>query len=206
MQKTILLDIGEVLIEWNLEKLVYSTLPEDASKEEKAEMLHLLWELNKEWDQGSFKDGLIKAKERYPQHAEKLDTYDRNWLDYGLGSVIEGTVDLMKRLKAEGHRLIAASNFAADTFERGHKASRMDFVDLFDELHVSGQINIIKPDPTFFTTLIEKFDVDLDHCLFTDDRQDNIDAAKSCGIDSVLFTTPQAFEAALIERGFLKKA
>jgi hypothetical protein len=39
--------------------------------------------------------------------------------------------------------------------------------------------------------------------VFTDDSQINIDAARACGLDAVLFTAPAALRADLVARGLL---
>lgn len=203
-KKTCLFDIGRVLVEWHPEALLNSFLPAELPDGADAYFAHMFSEWNKEWDRGSFEKGIAVTKKEYPEYGALMDAYNANWLEYGLGKPIDYTVEIMKMLKAEGHRLIAASNFASDTFELARKEGRMDFVDLFDELHVSGFIGTIKPDPAFFTTLLDKFDVDPKEAIFTDDLQDNIDAAQTCGIEGILFTSAKNLRAELIKRGYLQ--
>lgn len=203
-QKTILFDIGLVLVDWHPNALLKSFLPEELPDGAEDYFAYQFVTWNKEWDRSSFKAGIAATKKDYPEYGALMDAYLANWLEHGLGQPIDSTVQLMKRLKAEGHRLIAASNFATDTFKLARKEGRLDFVDLFDELHISGYINIIKPDPAFFETLIEKFDVDTNNALFIDDLEDNIESAKSCGIDGVLYTGAKALEGELVKRSFLK--
>lgn len=200
--KTCLFDIGRVLVEWHQEALIAKVsahLPED--EQEKLQGLFSEW--NKEWDRRSFSVLLPETQDAYPQYAAVIQSYADHWLDAGLGAVMDGTVKIMERLKAKGHRLIAASNFASDTFDWARSSGRLDFVDLFDKMHISGQINIIKPDPAFFETLLTSYDVDPKESIFIDDLQENIDSAKTVGIDGILFTNAENLEQALTQRGYL---
>ena len=49
---------------------------------------------------------------------------------------------------------------------------------------VSYQIHITKPDARIYETLIRRYGLEKNSCLFFDDRQENIDGAIACGIDA----------------------
>ncbi|MCR5623281.1 MAG: HAD-IA family hydrolase, partial [Treponema sp.] len=44
-----------------------------------------------------------------------------------------------------------------------------------------------KPDPDFWRIILTAEDVDAKDAVFTDDRQENVDAAAALGIHSILF-------------------
>ena len=44
-----------------------------------------------------------------------------------------------------------------------------------------------KPNPAIYERLFEKFHLKAEECFFIDDRQDNIDSAKGCGMDGYCF-------------------
>lgn len=57
----------------------------------------------------------------------------------------------------------------------------------FDELVVSAEIGITKPDPRIYKYAAEKLGVDTSECLFFDDRTVYINAALDVGMQAVLY-------------------
>ncbi len=49
-------------------------------------------------------------------------------------------------------------------------------------------IHEIKPDRAIFDALAEKYGLNLGECVFIDDREDNVEAAKSYGMQGIVFT------------------
>jgi 2-haloacid dehalogenase len=62
---------------------------------------------------------------------------------------------------------------------------------------------VAKPDAAIFALLCERAGVAPDACVFIDDSEKNVAGARAFGMDAIHFTTPEALEAALIERGLL---
>ena len=50
-----------------------------------------------------------------------------------------------------------------------------------------------KPDPGFFRLLFEKFDIDPEESIFTDDKPKNVEAAEELGMTGIVFTGREAF-------------
>lgn len=57
----------------------------------------------------------------------------------------------------------------------------------FEQLFFSNEVRLKKPDPAIFRYVLEKTGCKPEECVFIDDSQDNIDAAKALGIQGVLF-------------------
>ena len=57
----------------------------------------------------------------------------------------------------------------------------------FDGTLVSAEEKLAKPNPAIYERLFEKFHLKAEECFFIDDRQDNIDSAKGCGMDGYCF-------------------
>ena len=68
---------------------------------------------------------------------------------------------------------------------------------------VSGQEKLLKPDAAIFCLLCERNGLDPAECLFIDDSAANVAGARAFGMDAVVFTTPEALETDLAERGLL---
>jgi epoxide hydrolase-like predicted phosphatase len=69
-----------------------------------------------------------------------------------------------------------------------------DLRQYFDELLISSQEKMIKPDPQFFYKMLERLDVEPQEAVFADDKQSNVDGAKKLGIHAFLFTTTEQFK------------
>ena len=59
----------------------------------------------------------------------------------------------------------------------------------FDAITVSGDVKIKKPDSRIFTLTLDKLGCSAYDCIYVDDREFNLEAAKSFGMDTVLFNT-----------------
>jgi putative hydrolase of the HAD superfamily/hydrolase len=60
---------------------------------------------------------------------------------------------------------------------------------LFDELVLSGDVNIIKPDPEIFKLAADRLGVEPNECIMIDDVADNIDGAKLAGMYGIVHTS-----------------
>lgn len=60
---------------------------------------------------------------------------------------------------------------------------------LFDEVILSCDVNILKPDPAIFTMMAEKLALSPSECVMIDDLPRNINGAKKAGMQGVLFTS-----------------
>lgn len=64
----------------------------------------------------------------------------------------------------------------------------LGLADLFDLVVCSAEIGLVKPDPAVYRETVRLFNVAPGNCFFTDDRPDNVLAARRAGIDAELFT------------------
>ncbi|WP_295042819.1 HAD family phosphatase [uncultured Paracoccus sp.] len=115
---------------------------------------------------------------------------------------IEGTWALMDRLRARGHGIHAITNWSAETWPIG-LATHPRLASAFDTTIVSGQEGVVKPDPAIFAALCDRAGITPGTCVFIDDSDKNVAGARAFGMDAIPFTTPQALETALTERGLL---
>lgn len=61
----------------------------------------------------------------------------------------------------------------------------------------------MKPDRRIFEMLCDRASIAPEDCVFIDDGLQNVEGARAAGMDAIHFTSPQALEEALTERGFL---
>jgi 2-haloacid dehalogenase len=62
-------------------------------------------------------------------------------------------------------------------------------LDLFDDIQISGEAGITKPDRRAFELAASRFQIDPARALFVDDIQANVDAAYAAGFTAIRFTT-----------------
>jgi len=65
-----------------------------------------------------------------------------------------------------------------------------DFADVFDELVISAEVGLVKPDPRIYRLALERLAVAPEKSLFLDDMPANVQAALSIGMHAVQFTRP----------------
>ncbi|HEY0871256.1 MAG TPA: HAD-IA family hydrolase, partial [Acidothermaceae bacterium] len=105
------------------------------------------------------------------------------------------------QLKAAGVRLVALSNWSAETFPRVRH--RLGFLDDFEGVLVSGTVGLIKPDPAIYLLLIERHAVDVRHSMFVDDSERNVQAAAELGFDAIHFQSSEQLGEELRRRGLI---
>lgn len=198
--KTIIFDLGGVLLDWNPHRL-YAPFFNSS-----AEIDRFLAEINfSEWnlqqDAGRpFAEGVAVLSAQFPHYADLIRAYHERWEDSVPGP-IEGTVEILKRLKKAGASLYALTNFSAETFPIMRR--RYKFLKLFEHILVSGEVGMVKPNPKIYKLLLKKIDRPAEKCLFIDDSAVNIAAAAGLGFDTIRFESPAALEAELTARKLL---
>lgn len=199
--QAIIFDFGNVLLEWNPRHVYRRYFPDN-----EAGMENFLHEVNfMEWnaqqDKGrSFAEGVAELSQQFPHYAELIQAYHDNWKD-SIGNHLEGTVEIMKRLKQAGYRLYGLSNWSAETFPL--MRDKFDFFNLLDDIVISGEVGMIKPEPEIFEHMLERIGKPANACLFIDDAQANVEQAQRLGIVSIQFHSPEQLETELHQLGVL---
>ena len=96
---------------------------------------------------------------------------------------INENVELLSTLKEKGYNLYLLSNFHIEAFDTVTKQN--DFFSYFDGGVVSGHIQMLKPDPSIYKTLMNKYNLKNEECLFIDDCLDNIIEARNQNIQGI---------------------
>ena len=196
--KTLVFDLGGVLIDWN-PRYVYRELFDDEEEMEwfLANICSPEW--NARQDAGrSFEEATAELLEKHPEHEELIRAYYGRWEDMLAGSIPE-TVDLLREVRDSGYRLYALTNWAAESFPVARE--RFNFLNWFEEIIVSGEICMIKPDPEIFNYLTEKLNLHPPTSVFIDDVQANVDAALEAGYRAIRFHSPEQLRTDLDAAG-----
>ncbi|MFF4981325.1 HAD-IA family hydrolase [Streptomyces sp. NPDC001046] len=73
----------------------------------------------------------------------------------------------------------------------------LGLADLADSVINSSLVGVAKPDRRIYELAAEKAGARLDRCLFVDDRQENVDAARELGMTAVRYSTAGDLDTAL---------
>lgn len=99
--------------------------------------------------------------------------------------VVPEAAAFVKHLKEQGYKTYVLSNFCSHSFEI-IKDENPEFFALFDGIVISGDVGLIKPDPTIYNYLRSVHDIDTRKACFIDDQKVNTDAAQDAGIHSLV--------------------
>jgi len=183
--KNIVFDVGEVLLTYRwAESLAAAGVP----MEDAVILGPKLFE-NPNWkklDLGieDYFELAAKIANDNPQYEKELMEYFRN---VSIMPIDRPRVwSEVKRLKEKGYKLYILSNYSEYMFTE-HTKNR-PFVDYMDGILVSYMVHMNKPDPDIYDELFRRFDISPYESLYFDDRKENVDAAVSKGMDSILVT------------------
>jgi len=193
--KAIIFDFGGVLLNWDPRNLYQRYFPDQPQALEGFLAEINFYEWNAEQDKGrTFAEGIAELSAQFPQHAHLIQAYYDNWEDSITGA-ISGTVDILLALKQRRYPLYGLSNWSAETYPRARQ--KYPFFDWFDEVILSGDVNLNKPDPAIFNLLLNKTDYLASECILIDDSQPNIDAAKKLGFSTIHFSSSENLQIEL---------
>jgi len=193
--KAIIFDYGGVLLEWNPRNLYRRYFPDQPEA-----MEHFLTEIHfMEWnaqqDKGRpFEEAIESLSSEFPHHAHLINAYYEHW-EESITGIIPGTIDILRQLKRNNCPLYGLTNWSAETFLRARH--RYDFFDLFDDIVVSGDVKMVKPEPEIYHLILEKIGRPANECLFIDDSLANIEQAQKMGFVTVHFESPEQLENVL---------
>ncbi|MCU0898657.1 MAG: HAD family phosphatase [Burkholderiales bacterium] len=198
---TVLFDIGRVLLDWDPRYYYARHFPGDEAGLERFVTRVVGTEWIRAVDAGKPIDVAIEERSReFPEHAELVRAWKAGWPEMLRGE-IAGTVALLHELRARGRRVAALSNFSAESWPWA--TARFPFLGWFEGVVISGEVGVAKPDPAIYRIAIERLSLEPERTLFVDDMPVNVDAARACGIEAVVFEGPGQLRKDLEARGLL---
>lgn len=195
MIKAIIFDFSGVIMTWD-RKAVYKKhetsrgLPTDA-------LLNTLEDYRKGAEVGEH-DNVIefhaKTNPAITLTAEELhDIFQEAVATVRIDTEMIGYIEALKK----DYTIAILSNFPSglesllrDTLNINH---------LFDVVMNSHSVKMKKPDPAIYTHMLEKLGVNPEEAVFIDDKEKNVEVAKSLGINGIVFENAKQFHNDLKE-------
>lgn len=207
-RRTLVFDIGGVVVRWQPQTLVQALLPALAPDVRRAQALvgdiFQGFALDSDW--ADFDRGVVApaalaarlaARTGYPLPAMQalIDAIPDHLVP------MPESLDLLARLRAAGHRLTLLSNMPPPYID--HLLARHACFADFDAGVFSGHIGLIKPEPAMFDHARQALALDLQHTLFIDDNPANTGAAQALGWQALHFENAAQCEAVLRRDGWV---
>lgn len=184
MIKTVIFDVGNVLTEFGWKEFIRSFgYSEDICKRVgDATIESPYW---KEYDRGVMNnDDIVNSFVSLDKELEK--EIRETMADFkGILKPAEYAVPWIEDLKSRGLQVLFLSNFSERAFNECQDA--LGFLDHVDGGIFSYTVKLIKPDPEIYKCILDRYDLDPAECVFIDDLDENISAAATLGIHTILF-------------------
>lgn len=197
MIKNIIFDVGKVLVEWEPDVAMHKLGFDE-------ETIKAVSEATIETDDWNESDrSVLSDEEQLQVFIEKAPAYEKEirlFWDH-VGTAIwqyDYVKSWMQELKDRGYRLYILSNYARRTYAQTREKA-LSFLENVDGQMFSFEVHQIKPEPEIYQTLLEKFDLKPEECVFLDDREENIRGAEAAGIHGIQFTGYEAAKEKLEE-------
>ena len=111
----LIFDFGGVLIDWDPHHL-YDPYFGDRARADWFLQNICTMEWNTQMDGGKpFAEGIAELSARFPEWSREIEMFHSQWTKM-VGGPIPGMLELVRELKAAGHRLYGLSNWSAETF------------------------------------------------------------------------------------------
>lgn len=197
--RTVVFDLGGVLIDWNPRYVYREIFAEDEERVDWFLSNICTPDWNAQQDAGrtlaAATDVLVAE---YPEHEEHIRAYYDRWVEM-IGGPIEGTVEILREVRDGPHDLYGLTNWSAETFPLA--LEMFDFLDWFDGLVVSGKVGLIKPNAEIYHHLTDAFGLDPPATVFIDDSLPNVETARELGFKAVRFEHPDQLRVELDRLG-----
>lgn len=199
---TVVFDLGGVVVHWDPVPAVAAVVGRQRAERFVHGGTFDFGAWNYAQDAGrSWADAEAAAMASHPHLAEEIGAYRPNFA-LSLRGLIPGTVEILRALDTAGVRLVALTNWSAETIH--HLAETFPgVVALFDDIVVSGAEGVAKPDPEIFRILAGRLGHPLGGVFYVDDSSRNVIAARGAGMDAVQFTDAPELLSELRSRGLI---
>lgn len=200
MPRTVVFDLGNVLVQWN-PRLLYEALIPDADELERFFDTVITHDWIRAQDAGRpFAEGITLLAERFPHYAAEIRAFWERW-EVMVPGAIDQTVEILAELRQRGTPLYALTNWSHETFPIARP--RFPFFEWFKGIVVSGEIGLLKPDAAIYRHLLETYGLTAADCVFIDDSAANVAGAEAVGLTGLHFRSPDGLRRDLAELGLL---
>ena len=207
MIKNLVFDFGNVLIEWNPAKILAAFVKEEDRKRVEAAIFDSgLW-AQTDTGQLTLKSAIQAAQTLLDgSYSATVEAIFTHWYE---------TVDVYHQLQEKifewaqlGYGIYILST-TSEIFYAVENAGLLPMTKVLTGKILSYEVGFAKPDKSIYQKLLTQYALHANQCVFIDDLQINLDAAKSLGFETILATSEQqniiAIEELLKKKGYFHR-
>lgn len=177
----IIFDLGNVLIEWNKEKILSKICKNDLEYNlfNKFVFQSNLWI---DLDNGKISLEFLENQlidEMGHQYQDQIHELVWNWFNYV--DLYDEVYELIKQLKKKNFQIYVLSN-TSSIFHILLDSVLSKVSSVLDGYVISCEIKMMKPQKEIYLSLVNKYQLDIKDCIFLDDLEENVEAARTLGI------------------------
>ena len=181
--KSVVFDLGNVVLTWNVEAILASLgFPELTTEKLRQHLFN-----SQEWsdmDEGKIAES-IAVQKVCEKSGLDVDVIEASLLAAKKSLLpMKDTVSLLEDLHEAGYSLFCLSNMSAETYQY---VNGFDFFRIFKGQVISGLEGCMKPDERIYRVLLSRYQLTPSSTLFIDDSLPNVEMARSLGMESLLF-------------------
>lgn len=185
--RNVIMDLGGVMLEWNPDHVLTPFEPQPEPRRRLRTMI-----FGPDWrkfDRGQLSE--LELTDRMEQTCGLPRSRVLEIIAAVRDSLHEKTetVQIVRGLHQRGFDIYCLSNMPSPIF--AHLRRRHTFWDLFRGIVISGEIQLMKPEPEIYVHLLERFGLNARESVFIDDLQPNIEAARAAGLHAIRFQDAQ---------------
>ena len=188
---TVIFDIGGVLVELGR----YRFLEKKGFTGETAKRVMYATMRSDDWVQLDLNNiSEDEILQRFIENDPEIEEEIRHMFSdvHGIVEPKASSLPWLRRLKESGCRILYLSNYSHKIMRECAEA--LDFLPEMDGGLFSCDLHLVKPDPDFFRSLIEKYQLVPEQCVFIDDLKTNLVPAEKLGIHTILFESQEQAE------------
>lgn len=177
MIKNVVLDIGNVLAGFDWEIFIHRLF---TGRELIAKLGRAIWGDGR-WDRldwgADFEKVLASMINAEPECEQEI-----RYMFTRIGECVvryDTSIVWLKDLKSRGYNVYYLSNYS-ETVMNGNREA-LDFLPYMDGGVFSCDVFLLKPDPAIYRYLLRKYNLTANECVFIDDLERNVQAARDCG-------------------------
>lgn len=177
----IIFDLGNVLIEWNKEKILSKICKNDLEYNLFNQFVFQsnLWI---DLDNGKISLEFLENQlidEMGHQYQDQIHELVWNWFNYV--DLYDEVYELIKQLKKKNFQIYVLSN-TSSIFHILLDSVLSKVSSVLDGYVISCEVKMMKPQKEIYLSLVNKYQLDIKDCIFLDDLEENVEAARTLGI------------------------